>query len=364
MDSDTIQIEWLEEREANESDSGAGAPKAGQEERQEQAGFMLVRRGGRTYLTCDGGNFCEDEEAMLAANHLEGCLAVRKQCVDGQIRLSYDITGKQSLSACYGKRAVAFQELRMLLLAVRSCLYQTEEYLLSEDHLVFCPDYVYTNVTGRQFYFVYLPSFTGTFAEHIKELACFLMEHVDYQDERAVALAGQLYRYADAENFSMTVFLEENRVYFEETDRKGRQNEQTDDSSVQGEPAQWKQREEGEDLERADRLREGRKQWSRIGFAAAAISGFAAWSSPQYAQILIPAGICTGITAGILSCYIGWAKRMLTKKEREIYRFSEGAAGDGAAAGVSAGVVVASSASSGSAGDTSASSASSGSAGA
>ena len=297
MDSDTIQIEWLKEQETNESssgakaleaeqetnesDSGAGAPEAEREEQQNQTGFMPVRRGGRTYLTCDGGSFCEDEEAMLAANHLEGCLAVRKQCVDGQIRLSYDITGKQSLSACYGKRAAAFQELRMLLLAVRSCLYQTEEYLLSEDHLVFCADYVYTNVTGRRFYFVYLPSFTGTFAEHIKELASFLTEHVDYQDERAVALAGQLYRYADAENFSMAVFLEENRVFFEEPDRKNRENEQADDSLVQGEQAQGEQREEGEDLESAERLGEGRKQWCRIGFAAAAISGFAAWSSPQ-----------------------------------------------------------------------------------
>ena len=334
METDTIEVEWLEETEPEEeltgnmeaehleaagrSDAAGRFDAAEQKEGSKRPEFAQVREGGRTYLLCDCGIVCDDEEAMLADNRPEGLLSVAKRSVNGQPRLSYDITGKQSLSGCYGKKAIAYEALCAMLLSVHSCLNRMEEYLLSEDCLVLCPAYLYTNMGGRQLYFAYLPALGGAFSEHIRELAQFLMEHVDYEDERAVALAGQFYQYTEAENFSMTVFLEENIVYFEEPDTQKEQDDRTDDA-----PAEDGQiRQESEYLTETDERQKNGKWGKWIGPAAAAMIGFAAWQAwqvPWKVQARIPAGICAGIAAGIGLRYIGWAKRTLAKKEREIF---------------------------------------------
>lgn len=346
MESDTIQVEWIEETEPEEGitgiteaerldvtgrfdtagqfdasgrlDAAGQFDAAGQKEGLRQPEFAQVREGGRTYLLCECGDVCDDEEAMLADNRPEGLLPVAKRSVNGQIRISYDITGKQSLSGCYGKKAIVFEALCAMLLSVHSCLNRMEEYLLSEDSLVLCPAYLYTNMGGRQLYFAYLPAPGGTFSEHIRELAQFLMEHVDYEDERAVALAGQFYQYTQAENFSMTVFLEENLVFFEEPDTRKEQDDPADD--VPAEEGQLGQ-EPGYPAETEERQENG-KRWKLLGPAAAAMIGFAAWQAWQVlwnAQARIPAGICAGIAAGIGLRYIGWAKRTLAMKERDIF---------------------------------------------
>ena len=346
MESDTIQVEWIEETEPEEGIAGiteAECPDAAgrlnaagqfdalgrldaagqfdaavQKEGSSKPEFAQVREGGRTYLLCDCGDVCDDEEAMLADNRPEGLLPVAKRSVNGQIRLSYDITGKQSLSGCYGTKAIAFEALCAMLLSVHSCLNRMEEYLLSEDSLVLCPAYVYTNMGGRQLYFAYLPALGGTFSERIRELAQFLMEHVDYEDERAVALAGQFYQYTQAENFSMTVFLEENLVFFGEPDTRKEQDDPADD--VPAEDGQLWQ-EFGYPAE-TEVWQENGKRWKLLGPAAAAMIGFAAWQAwqvPWNAQARIPAGICAGIAAGIGLRYIGWAKRTLAIKERDIF---------------------------------------------
>lgn len=363
---DTIQVEWVDETGQDEETTevsenerldelrsgqpdGSGSEQTGaakperaegsnpeREGEFETAGFAQTREGERTYLTCVCETVCDDEEAMIADNRPEGLLPVVKKYVNGQMRLFYEITGKQSLSGHYGKKAISYKELGMMLLSVHSCLNRMEEYLLSEDCLVFCPAYVYTNITGGQLYFVYIPSPRGTFAGRIRELAHFFMEYVDYQDERAVALAGQFYQYTDAENFSMTVFLEENRAYFEEADAKKEQKDQEgEDGNALAEERQTQGAED--DWQEIKRQLEKRKHLVLAGLCAIAVSVFAvcpfdqatvwssgqvaARSSAQTAQTLLSAGVCAG-AAAVFFGYRRWAKRTLVKKEQEIYLFS------------------------------------------
>ncbi len=67
---------------------------------------------------------------------------------------------------------------------------------------------------------------------------------------------------------------------------------------------------------------ENGKRRKLLGLSAAAMIGFAAWQAwqvPWHAQAYIPAGICAGIAAGMGLRYIGWAKRALARKERDIF---------------------------------------------
>lgn len=329
MGTDMIQVEWIEE-ERQEADGRImkeeGAVDAEYEKKNTRAGditgmqeFGFLREGGRCYLTCPSESSCEDEEVMLANNKPDGFLIVTRKSMNGQAKLLFDITGKQSLLRCYEKKKISYEELAALLLSVKSSLDRVEEYLLSEDGLVLSPAYLYRNMSGKQLYFAYLPSPADVFAQHIRELARFLMDRVDYGEDAAVELAGQFFQYTEAENFNMTVFMEENRSYFERSGMEKDQEEQAGEELEAGvlKPDETGSVEEGE----GQPLKE--KKPVRTGAAIAAGALLAAWALPKMAWVLIPGGMCAGTAAGILPYWKGRAKQKLLKKEREIYLFSE-----------------------------------------
>lgn len=329
MGTDMIQVEWIEE-ERQEADgrimkeeAAADAEYVKKNTRTgDTAGmqeFGFLREGGRCYLTCPSESGCGDEEMMLADNKPDGFLIVTLRSMNGQAKLLFDITGKQSLLRCYEKKKMSYEELIALLLSVKSGLDRVGEYLLSEDGLVLSPAYLYRNMSGKQFYFAYLPSSTGVFAQQIRELARFLMDHVDYGEDAAVELAGQFFQYTEAENFNMTVFMEENRSYFERSGMEKDQEEQAGEELEAGvlKPDETGSVEEGE----GQPLKE--KKPVRTGAAIAAGALLAAWVLPKMAWVLIPGGMCAGTAAGILPYWKGRAKQKLLKKEREIYLFSE-----------------------------------------
>lgn len=325
MEKNMIEVEWIDEERIDDEEKTTV-------QMSDKTEFRRVREGGRIYLTCVSESDCADEEMMLADNRPDGYLSVMKKCVNGRILFCYDITGRQPLSGCCQKQPVGQEELVLLLVSVKSCLDHAREYLLSEDKLVLNPAYVYRNLTGGAFYFVYAPSLSGTFTEHIRELAKFLMEHVDYREDPAVALAGQFFQYTEAENFSMAVFLEENREYIEHTGTVGQEEERGEDmvteSGVEREGAGFSEEEEEAD--------KGMRPVRRICIAIAAALFLAAFSLPENASSFLPAGACACAAAGILPCYIRHAGRRLTQKERDVFMFSDGGTADVSSAGCGA----------------------------
>lgn len=325
MEKNMIEVEWIDEERIDDEEQTTV-------QMQDKTEFRRVREGGRIYLTCVCESDCADEEMMLTDNRPDGYLSVMKKCVNGQILFCYDITGRQPLSGCYHKQPVGHEELASLLVSVKSCLDHAREYLLSEDNLVLNPAYVYRNLTGEAFYFVYAPSLSGTFTEHIRELAKFLMEHVDYREDPAVALAGQFFQYTEAENFSMAVFLEESIEYIEHMGMGGQDEERGEDMLTES----GTQREEtgfsGEE-EEADK---GMWPVRRICITIAAASFLAAFSLPENAWPFLTAGACACAAAGILPCYIRRAGRRLLQKERDVFMFSGGETADVSSAGCGA----------------------------
>lgn len=332
LEEEILDVEWLGETAGSGEDAKA---EPGRDEqngwghqpgRDEQTGqeqgavqksrFHVTREGSRTYLVkaCEAER--EDEETMIVDNRPESLLSVSVRYRNGQPCHYYDITGKQSLSHCYERKSIECEELCTMLISVGSCLDRTEEYLLSEDRLLFEAEYIYTGIDSRSLWFVYDPFLEGTFAQHVRELARFLMERVDYRDERAVTLSCQFCKYTDAENFNMAVFFEENASYFEPDIR-------SEEASCEEESAMHSA-EDGEEktdsLQKPDRARGIRRYLAVAVLFTAALIGCAAWTSPKNAPVLIGSGICAGIAAIFVHCYNRWAGRVLLRKEREVYQ--------------------------------------------
>lgn len=150
MGTDKIDVEWIKEEESQEPDSGqlrkecADETECGKSGVQAEDGmgpeggvgpedgadpedgmgkerFELLRESGRCYLTCTLKEDCEEEAAMLAHNRPDGYLAVTQKSMNGQAKLFFDITGKQSLLRCYEKKKLSYEELAALLLSVKRC---------------------------------------------------------------------------------------------------------------------------------------------------------------------------------------------------------------------------------------------------
>ena len=128
---------------------------------------------------------------------------------DDGFRIRYEISGMQSAEKFYEERAIGRRELFQLLWEIERAKKECQRFLLSEKHFFFRPAFAYLNFKNDRYRFVYLPEEETEFSEEMMEMAEFILEKLDHQDEAAVEIAYELYERAGEENFLLRQFLEE-----------------------------------------------------------------------------------------------------------------------------------------------------------
>ncbi len=181
----------------------------------EQAECATVREGGRSYLLLPEAVGADDPEEweQFTALNIRGLLRCKRCCRDGKNYLSYDITGKQSISEYYKEREIGFEDCRSILMSMDRIFRQMYECLLPEENLQILPDRIYIGMEEKEVWLVYGRESGEGFPVQMKHFAEYVLDHIDYKDERAATLAHQFYKYAMAESFNMEEFLSENRKY-------------------------------------------------------------------------------------------------------------------------------------------------------
>lgn len=185
------------------------------------------RNLNHTYLVYEG-NFRENDYAvqMLLNNSIEGLLRCHLDKVDGRERLYYEISSRQPLTSIFEKKKIDYRTLRILLECFKDILGKLEEYLLPEEYLMTGAECIFMEPEQERFHFCIIPSSEAYMG--IQPLMEFLLEHIDYTDEKAVAAAYEWYKRAGEENCSFTdiyrqVFLERDHNYdFEQTEKKNK----------------------------------------------------------------------------------------------------------------------------------------------
>lgn len=167
----------------------------------EKIRLKYERNLNHTYLVYEG-IFEADAYVvqMILQNSIEGVLKCRIDKVDGRGRLYYEISSKQSLTSIFEKKKISYAILRQLLESFKNILVRLEDYLLPEEYLMTEPDYIYMEPEQKAFYFCIVPS--DMEQNTMQPLLEFLLEHVDYTDEKAVATAYEWYKRAGEENYS------------------------------------------------------------------------------------------------------------------------------------------------------------------
>lgn len=167
-----------------------------------------------TYLVYEGAIMEQGYEMqMLLNNPITGILPRRTRRVDGITRLCYEISSKQPISRIFEKKKMNYELLCQLFRCMRHTLRGLEEYLLPTELLMLQPEFIYMNPGRPEFYFCLLPGIEEK-QNDLHKLMEFLLNSIDYSDERAVAAAYECYRESEEENYSFAKIFE--RVFVDE----------------------------------------------------------------------------------------------------------------------------------------------------
>lgn len=191
------------------------------------------------------------QEKMILKNQVDGLLSCSLRTFNGENQYYYDISGKQTLACLFEKRKFGADDLRQLFQGIGLVLQNMEKYLLEADYLLLKPEYIYYDLSSKQYFLCFFPFEQNCFTDKLGELAEYLLSHINHQENDAVVVGYQFYRCAKEKNISFTKILEElipniteSKTNQSELKQNGRQSVQKNKSEAliqQQEEDKWKE---------------------------------------------------------------------------------------------------------------------------
>ncbi len=145
---------------------------------------------GRTYLLL-GKAKGSYEEAMIREAAPAGILPMVKS--EQENRYKYDITGRKTLSMTFERVPMNAEQVQKVLQGIFGIVERAREYLLSEEHFILRPDYIFLRIPEYEVTLCYYPEYYVPFSEQLGKLFEMLLNRVDYREEKAIALVYTLY---------------------------------------------------------------------------------------------------------------------------------------------------------------------------
>jgi hypothetical protein len=144
---------------------------------------------------------------MLLENNIQGLLPVTHRIVNGESRYYYEINSLQSLERLYHKNEIKDDELRKILKGCVNLFECLDEYLLDGSQIIIKPEFIYMNVETLEPYFVCYPDYEEDARNAFMEFVDLLLTKIDHNDEKAVMLGYQIYKYTRNPNYVMGEIL-------------------------------------------------------------------------------------------------------------------------------------------------------------
>lgn len=171
----------------------------------------LQNEGFHQYLVLSAGHLDLDsfEINMLIRFENRSLLPLEFQCQDGEVNISYDISGAESLKQMFQAREMDEKILGKIFTSLRECHEELEKHLLSVEGLLLLPEQIYYLPGKKQIRFCYLPGHSREveFTKSFLSLVEFCMKRTKHQDSKAVLFIYGFYR-----------LLQEETVEWEEVD--------------------------------------------------------------------------------------------------------------------------------------------------
>lgn len=158
-------------------------------------------------IAMEGAGEPSFEARMMIGNTIEGLLKFRIKKTDNRSRFCYEITSKQPLSRLLETKTVNAAQIRGLLLGIARTLTRMEDYLLTEEQILFSPDFIYVDPEEYEPFLCLVPGRHGNFPQEFSRFLQYLLGKADHEDKEAVVLVYGLYRESLKENYGLDNLL-------------------------------------------------------------------------------------------------------------------------------------------------------------
>ncbi len=149
-------------------------------------------------------NFAEPYCIRMLEEPISGAILLLQQhSIDNQTLFYYEITGKQSMNHLLEKQKLSYNQLRLLIEHILAALEEAYEHLLPEDDFILAPEYIYLDIVTNMPSLCFLSGYRRDSRKQISILLEYLMNKVNYGDQKAVMLVYQLYGASREEGFTL-----------------------------------------------------------------------------------------------------------------------------------------------------------------
>ncbi len=135
----------------------------------------------------------EFQSEMLIRNEINGLLPVQYRIFNNQVQYCYDISGLQSLSSIIEHDSMNREELGVLFQALFDCIRSISIYLLEENAFLLEQEYIFVHLPSYEVKFCYFPGRKESLKKQLDSLMEYLMNHIDYKDQKAILFLYSLY---------------------------------------------------------------------------------------------------------------------------------------------------------------------------
>lgn len=164
---------------------------------------------------------------MLLNNKIKGILNLDIHVADNKMEFQYDIASKQTIIAYIEHNQLGFEQLKTILMGIFFSIEQGKEFLLRENDFILTPEYIFIQSPNLEVDLCHFVGYSQDVNRQVSSLLEFLMNKVDYTDEKAVVMIYGLYKLSKENNSvleQLKEFINKKPVIEEEIEVKKRED--------------------------------------------------------------------------------------------------------------------------------------------
>lgn len=123
---------------------------------------------------------------MVVRNNLDNLLKLNISCMDGNVEMIYDISGKQNIEEYCLKEKLCFNEIKLLFKGLIKLSKDINRYLLNINHIILDVNYIFINNNADNIYFCYYINNNTEFYEGLRKMVQRLVMITSHSDRQAV----------------------------------------------------------------------------------------------------------------------------------------------------------------------------------
>ena len=149
------------------------------------------------------------QQKMLASNKIERILKCSVRNVNGAAYYYYDISSKVTLENLYQGKKMSYTQVKDFLEQMDFIYSNLTKFFLEESGLLIQPEYIYYDISSKQYYGLYYPQTNHDKEKKIESenlyepLMDFLLNHIDTENQKLVDNIYQIYELSEEQFFSL-----------------------------------------------------------------------------------------------------------------------------------------------------------------